>query len=94
MLITGHQLAAARALIGIDQASLASLAKVSAQTIAALEASNAAPIGGDRASLAAVQAALEAKGVEFLNDGRPGVRLAGGGSASVSVENLTSENDE
>ncbi len=96
MLTTGYQLAAARALIGMDQTALATLADVSANAIQNMEASKAAPIGGARQSIQAVQEALEAAGVEFLNHGQPGVRLRNGadGSASIAVEDLTSENDE
>ncbi len=96
MLTTGYQLAAARALIGMDQTTLAELAKVSANTIRNMEASKNRPIGGRPQSIEAVQAALEAQGVDFLNHGQPGVRLRNGaeGSGSILVEDLTSENDE
>ncbi len=96
MLTTGHQLAAARALIGMDQTTLAALADVSANTIRNMEAAKAGPIGGRRQSIESVQGALESKGVEFLNHGQPGVRLRQGanGGASIAVEDLTSENDE
>ncbi|VTZ26709.1 conserved hypothetical protein [Methylocella tundrae] len=96
MLTTGYQLAAARALIGMDQATLATLANVSADTIQSLEASKDEAIGGPVQCVKAVQAALEKEGVEFLNHGQPGVRLKNGaeGSGSITVEELTSENDE
>jgi len=95
MLVTGYQLAAARALIGLKRTDLAALANVSNGAIARMEASKAEPVGGG-AKLRAVQAALEARGVEFLNHGQPGVRLRNraDGSASIAVENLNSENDE
>jgi transcriptional regulator with XRE-family HTH domain len=96
MLVTGYQLAAARALIGLKRPALAALANVSKDAIARMEASKEGPIGGGVANLQAVQAALEARGVDFLNHGQPGVRLRSGadGSASIAVEDLTSENDE
>jgi transcriptional regulator with XRE-family HTH domain len=96
MLTTGYQLAAARALIGMDQTTLAELANVSANTIRNMEASKNGPISGRTQSVEAVQAALEAKGVDFLNHGQPGVRLRSGADSagSILVENLTSENDE
>jgi hypothetical protein len=95
MLVTGYQLAAARALIGLQRRPLAKLAKVSADAIAAMEAAKSGQIGGGGAELQAVQAALEARGVEFLNHGQPGVRLRNGaGAASIAVEDLTSANDE
>ena len=95
MLVTGYQLAAARALIGLKRTALAALAKVSKDAIARMEAAKAEPIGGG-AKLQAVQAAIEARGVEFLNHGQPGVRLRNcvDGSASIAVEDLNSENDE
>lgn len=95
MLVTGYQLAAARALVGLKKSALAQLAKVSADAIASLEASGAGSVGGDAQTLQAVQAALEARGVEFLNHGQPGVRLRNGGDgAAIAVEDLTSANDE
>lgn len=75
MLTTGNQLRAARALIGMDQATLALAASLNVNTIRNMEAANAGPIAGRAANVQHVQAALEAAGVEFLNHGRPGVRL-------------------
>ncbi len=51
---------------------------------------------GGPQSVEFVQAALEAKGVDFLDHGQPGVRLRNGADSagSILVENLTSENDE
>ncbi len=96
MLVTGYQLAAAQALIGLKRAALAELANVSADAIRAMEESKAGPIGGAVEAVQAVQAALEARGVEFLNHGQPGVRLRNGadGAASIPVEDLNSANDE
>ena len=76
MLATGNQLKAARALIGMDQNSLADLAGVNVNTIRNMEGSGGAPIAGRAANVQSVQAALEREGVEFLNHGAPGVRLA------------------
>lgn len=75
MLATGYQLAAARALIGLDQVKLAEMAGLSANTIRSMEASRGGAIAGRAANVQAVQRALEASGVEFLNHGQPGVRL-------------------
>lgn len=77
MLTTGYQLAAARALIGMDQTELAALANVSANTIRNMEAAKAGPIAGRAQNVQGVQKALEEQGVEFLNHGKPGVRLNG-----------------
>ena len=78
MLATGFQLAAGRALVGMDQVKLAELAGLSANTIRSMEASKGAAIAGRAANVQAVQRALEAAGVEFLNHGQPGVRLRKG----------------
>jgi transcriptional regulator with XRE-family HTH domain len=75
LLTTGYQLAAARALVGMDQTDLAERAGFSANTIRSMEKSGAGPIAGRSANVYAVQRALEAAGVEFLNHGQPGVRL-------------------
>ena len=75
MLTTGYQLAAARALIGLDQVKLAELVKLSANTIRSMESAKAGPIAGRATNVQAVQRALEGLGIEFLNHGEPGVRL-------------------
>ena len=75
MLITGFQLAAARALVGMDQTKLAELSGTHVNTIRLMEAAKAGRIGGRLSTIQAVQAALEAKGVEFLNSSAPGVRM-------------------
>jgi transcriptional regulator with XRE-family HTH domain len=75
MLTTGNQLKAARALLGLEQAALASLAGVNVNTIRNLEGSKGEPIKGHNQTVVTVQKALETAGVEFLNHGQPGVRL-------------------
>ena len=75
MLTTGNQLKAARALVEMDQADLAARAGVNVNTIRNMEAASAGPIAGRAASVQAVQRALEAAGVEFLNHDEPGVKL-------------------
>ncbi len=59
----------------MDQITLAELSGVSANTIRAMEARKAETLTSGLDTIRAVQAALEAAGVEFLNHGRPGVRL-------------------
>jgi transcriptional regulator with XRE-family HTH domain len=78
MLTTGNQLKAARALIGIEQKEVADLAGVNVNTIRSMEAAGAGPIAGRAQNVQAVQRVLEARGVEFLNHGRPGVQLRKG----------------
>ncbi|KAB2664181.1 hypothetical protein F9K91_14860 [Brucella tritici] len=77
MLTTGNQLKAARALIGVEQKEIAEASGVHVNTIRSMEASGLAPIAGRSQNVQAVQRALEAKGIEFLNHGKPGVRIKG-----------------
>ncbi|MBV8848548.1 MAG: hypothetical protein JOZ16_03080 [Methylobacteriaceae bacterium] len=74
-LVTGNQLKAARALAAVEQLDLAELSKVSIGTLRDMEAQEGEPIGGTAQNVRAVQKALEGRGIEFLNDGAPGVRL-------------------
>ncbi|PZN92925.1 MAG: hypothetical protein DCF30_22440 [Hyphomicrobiales bacterium] len=76
MLTTGNQLRAARSLVAMDQVSLASASGVSANTIRSMEARGAETLSSGLDTIKRVQIALEAAGVEFLNHGQPGVRLA------------------
>lgn len=66
---TGRQIAAARALLGINQAQLASSANISVPTLKRMEAS-AGPASGLPNNVAAVRAALESAGIEFINNER------------------------
>ena len=75
MLSTGNQLKAARALADMDQTTLAERASVNVNTIRNMEAKGAVEITSGADILRRVQIALEAAGVEFLDHGRPGVRL-------------------
>jgi len=75
MLTTGNQLKAARALAGLEQKDVAGASGVHVNTIRSMEASGSAPIAGRSQNVQAVQRALEARGIEFLNHGQPGVRL-------------------
>lgn len=67
--ITGNQLAAARALIALGQVELAEAANVSAPTLRRMESSKDEPARGMKNNVAAVRAALEAAGVEFIDGG-------------------------
>jgi hypothetical protein len=77
MLTTGNQLKAARALIDMDQGTLAQRAGVNVHTIQNMEGQGAAVFNGGEDTVRRVQQVLEGAGVEFLGDGRPGVRLIG-----------------
>jgi transcriptional regulator with XRE-family HTH domain len=67
-MITSRQLRAARALAGIDQATLAKAARLSLPTIQRMEASDGV-IRGTVESLMKLIAALERAGVELINEG-------------------------
>lgn len=79
-MITSGQLRAARALLGIDQRTLAEMAGVSVPTIQRMEVSDG-QVRGVIDTLVKVVAALEGAGIEILGDNTPslgagrGVRL-------------------
>jgi transcriptional regulator with XRE-family HTH domain len=79
-MITSAQLRAARALIGMDQRDLAAASGLSLPTIQRMEASEGV-IRGNVDSLMKLIAALEAAGVELINEsavsekGGRGIRL-------------------
>jgi transcriptional regulator with XRE-family HTH domain len=81
-MITATQLRAARALAGMDQRALASASALSLPTIQRMEASEDV-IRGNVDSLMKLIAALDAAGVELINEGAVsekggrGVRLKG-----------------
>lgn len=67
-MITSRQLRAARALVGLDQASLAKAARLSLPTIQRMEASDGV-IRGNVESLMKLITALERAGIELINEG-------------------------
>jgi len=79
-MITGAQMRAARALLGIDQRQLAALAGLSLPTIQRMEASEGV-VRGNVDSLMKLVDALSAGGIELIGEGAPstgggrGVRL-------------------
>jgi len=75
VLTTGNQLRAARALVAMDQTTLAKAAGVNKNTIVAMEKRGAEVLTSGLDTIQAVMRALEAAGIEFLNHGQPGVRL-------------------
>jgi transcriptional regulator with XRE-family HTH domain len=89
-MITAAQLRAARALLGIDQQTLADMAGVSLPTIQRMEASQG-NVRGVIDTLTKVVEALTAAGVELLGDnarsdgGGRGVRLSEPASAAIRV---------
>lgn len=93
-MISPQQIRGARAMLGLTQADLAAAAGLSATALNNIERGSADP----RAStLKAIQAALEAAGVEFIpeNGGGAGVRLRKGREPqSIPLDQLDSSNDE
>ena len=67
-MITAAQLRAARALLGLDQRALAEACGLSLPTIQRMEASEGV-IRGNVESLMKLIAALDAAGVELINEG-------------------------
>jgi len=74
-MITAAQSRAARALLGIDQRTLAELSGLSVPTIQRMEASEEM-VRGNVDSLMKLVSALDAAGIELIGDG---VASAGGG---------------
>jgi transcriptional regulator with XRE-family HTH domain len=72
MTFSAQQCRAARGLLGWSQTQLADASKVATKTIADFERFARAPY---ERTLAAMQRALEAAGIEFINGGKPGVRI-------------------
>ena len=79
-MVTAAQLRAARALLGIDQRTLAKLTGVSLATIQRMEASNG-NVRGVVGSLTKIVESLDAAGIELIGENMPsqgtgrGVRL-------------------
>jgi transcriptional regulator with XRE-family HTH domain len=75
---------AARALVGMEQKALADASGVSLPTIQRMEASNGV-VRGVIETLMKVMSALEAAGVEFINEGATST----GGGRGVRLRNRT-----
>ena len=73
-MLTGEQIRAARALLRWDQKKLAEASAISLPTIKRLEAIKG-KVSAYTGTVDKIQKALEAAGVEFLDDDAPGVRL-------------------
>jgi hypothetical protein len=65
----------------MDQVTLADRVDVNVNTTQNMEAKGEEPMTSAATVVRAVQVALEAAGIEFLNHGRPGVRLKEYGGA-------------
>jgi transcriptional regulator with XRE-family HTH domain len=82
--ISIRQIKAARSLLGWSQDDLAERSGVSKPTIGRLESQDGETLGGRQETGAALVAALEEAGIEFIqeNGGGAGVRLAKRGKRS------------
>jgi predicted transcriptional regulator len=83
--LTAAQMRAARALVGMEQRMLAELSGVSLPTIQRMEASNGV-VRGVIETLMKVMGALEAAGVEFINEGA----VSNGGGRGVRLRRVSS----
>jgi transcriptional regulator with XRE-family HTH domain len=83
--ITGAQMRAARALLGIDQRGLAELSGVSLPTIQRMEASNG-NVRGVVDTLMKVVDAFDRAGIELISDGA--VSSGGGRGVRLSEQKL------
>ena len=81
-MITASQLRAARALLGIDQKTLAELAGVSVPTIQRMEASQG-NVRGVVESLTKVAEALDRAGIELIGENAQSVSSGRGGRLKV-----------
>jgi len=79
-MLTAAQMKAARALVGMEQKALAERSGVSLPTIQRMEASNGV-VRGVIETLMKVMGALEAAGIEFINEGA----VSGGGGRGVRL---------
>jgi transcriptional regulator with XRE-family HTH domain len=70
---SGAQLRGARAMAGLDQEQLAQAAGIAAATVRRLEAMSR--IRANSTTLDGLEQALAKAGVEFTDDGKPGVRM-------------------
>ncbi len=77
-MLWAEQLRAARAVLRWDQAMLAEKAGVPVEAIKRLERMDGPLRTAEEGTLDALQAALEAAGLEFTNGDAPGVRLRSG----------------
>lgn len=75
-MLTSEQVRAARAMLRWEQRQLADASGVSLPTIKRLEG-KPGPLAAQGRTILDIQLALEAAGIEFLNHGRPGVRMKG-----------------
>lgn len=95
MSISGNQIRAARALLGLEQKDLAARAKVAIGTIRNMEAAGLESVGGRTDTLNAVVAALREAGVLIVpeNGEGPGVRLRKARPTSSQADQIANADD-
>src|SRR3954470_10660559 len=89
-MITAAQLRAARVLLGVDQRRLAELSGLSVPTIQRMEAS-VAVVRGNVDSLVKLITALDAAGIELIDEGA--VSGAGGRGVRLKVNSRSAKTD-
>ncbi len=90
-MITAAQLRAARVLLGIDQRQLAELSGLSVPTIQRMEASEAM-IRGNVDSLMKLITALDAAGIEMIDDGA--ISNVGGRGVRLKIQSKADDHSE
>lgn len=88
-MVTGPQIRAARALLGVDQKTLAQMSGLSVPTIQRMEA-NDSIVGGMVDSLTRVVSAIEAAGVDLITEGA----TSGAGGRGVRLRRSSVEQAE
>ena len=83
-MITAQQLRAARALLGLDQRTLAAACGLSLPTIQRMEASDGV-VRGNVESLMKLIEALDRAGIELINEGA----VSGSGGRGVRLKRMT-----
>ncbi|MEE8517234.1 MAG: helix-turn-helix transcriptional regulator [Alphaproteobacteria bacterium] len=73
-MLIAQQIRAARGLLGWSARELAGNAEVNISTVQRIERADG-PVRGNASTLRRIQDAIEGAGVEFIEDGKPGVRL-------------------
>ena len=92
-MITSAQLRAARALLGIDQKTLAAMAGVSVPTVQRMEASQG-NVRGVIESLTRIIEALDRAGIELLSEGTPSTAGGRGVRLKTPVAPVPPQGDE
>ena len=74
IVLSGKHIRAARGLLGWSQKELSRRANVGIETVRRMEVCEG-PVSARTETLLSVAGTLERAGIEFLDDGKPGVRL-------------------